>query len=390
MKKILFFIFLTSSVVAQERVIIFPQHAPSINGAVRVDSISSYPVFYHNGWKAFIDSAITAYAGILSSQNIIYVTANAKNSHNQFTTIGQAISEWTPGKTILLAPESFYEDVIIPRADSGLVMRGLSNASTRIKGTFVDSAKDVHVADIRFDSTFSLLCPDTFSTSSVNRFENLVFAGDLYVGGKWSPQNYGAVFSGCRFVKSDQVVLLNQAVGWQNILHFFNCSTFYWTADSSYRGINVKVYGGYNSFKSCPLILIDTLYYNCNLTGGEIEAIGCGVFDVYGNIVIDSNTVNYSVFAVTDGYVAGRNTWTFNNKAEIDLLHVEFGMPNVVFNSSGNSRIEFCNQRGYNSPSTISGTGLNKLYIKNSIFHFDAPAGLAEDMGNSWKSFIDD
>lgn len=76
-------------------------------------------------------------------------------------------------------------------------------------------------------------------------------------------------------------------------------------------------------------------------------------------------------------------------KFEFGLFYSRFFMPNIEFDSIAVSRWDYVEQIGWGSTSTITGSGLNKLYIRHSVFHCSAPSGLAEDQYNAWNSMID-
>lgn len=336
------------------------------------------------------DSSATVQQLLADPTKVLEVDAGGKR---KYTTIQSAVSAATYGSVVLVHPGTYTGNVTI--ADSGISVVALSAQSTIVTGTFTVTAKKTRVVGLRFDSTFTHNSQYIYSLHEWNTYERCIFSSDVFIGTATVENRYGFEFDGCNFVGYSDTLYVNQTGGWLShavIRDGFMMSEDAW--DVYGRGYNLVLKSGtYLRFMDCTDLLFNSIYFDCADSMIVLEIEKCRTVLIgSGNITAVNNASNYAVLSMNYGLLSNwghSDPWTFSNLFEIDFRWCSLWLPDVVFNSTAQSRIEYCEQRGYGSTSTITGTGLAQLHISNSIFAMDAPTGLGTNRGNGWVQFID-
>lgn len=335
--------------------------------------------------------ATKAYARSLSSgpENVFEVAKSGK----KYTTIQSAISAATYGSIVLVYPGTYAGNVTI--ADSGITVVGLNPYSTIVTGTFTVTAKKTRIEGLRFDSTFTHNSQYLYSLHEWNQYERCIFASDVFLGTATMENIYGYDFFECNFVGYSDTLYVNQTGNWQAHTVIRGGYMMSEEAFDTYgKGYNLVLKSGaYLRFKGCSDLSFESIYYDCADSTIVLEFDKCRTVLIgSGTFTAVNNGTNFAVLSMNYGLIGnwGHSTaWTFSGRFEVDFRWVSLTIPDIIWNSTAQSRWEWCEQRPFGSTATLTGTGLNKLHISNSIFKMDAPSGLATNRGNGWVQWID-
>ena len=322
---------------------------------------------------------------IQKSNYLMYVSASCvADGVNTFNTLASAVAAWSTGKSIALAPETFPESITL--SQPGMELIGTSKEKTIITNLTI-TRQDCIPKNLTVSGDLSINCQDTYNAMAWIELNNCIIQGNVSCGTSTVPCIYQFRFFDCQFTGQNKTL----------ILYATNGGRFYRTRiqglDEQYV---VNIYGGQFEFNDeC-----DVSFYNINYlnTGSLKNNLAALIF--YRSYVwiktdfvtpIDNTNLADLQFHWCRVQKKGAYTgnWTFNGLFELDIMDTNFLYPNIVFNSTSNSRITNVTSLGYGNVNTITGTGLANLHIQHSIFGIAAPVGLGEDIGNSWSAFID-
>lgn len=324
-----------------------------------------------------------------SPQNILEVAVSGR----EYTSIQSAINDATYGTVIVVYAGTYAENVSI--ADSGIAIIGVSPQETKITGTVTITAKKIRIANIRFDSTFTHNSQYGYSLHEWNKYDNCIFSSDVFIGSATVENRYGFDFNNCGFVGYSDTLYVNQTGDWQAHTVIRGGYMMSEEAFDTYgKGYNLVLKSGaYLRFKDCSDLSFESIYFDCADSTIVLEFEKCRTVLIgSGTFTAVNNATNFAVLSMNYGTISnwGHSTaWTFTGRFEVDFRWVSLTIPDIVWNSTAQSRWEWCEQRPFGSTATLTGTGLNKLHISNSIFKMDAPSGLATNRGNGWVQWID-
>jgi hypothetical protein len=318
--------------------------------------------------------------------NILYVSAGfTADGVHSFTTIATAITAWTTGKVILLAPETFSENVTL--ASAGMVLIGMSKYNTII-GNLTITGKDCYVKEITVSGDFENTCTNSYLYYKYSLIEDSILSGNVSIGNISVENTYGIHFFNCGLNGSSKTLLVNVTFDGQLLL-FESCMIF--SADPQY---NLNIYKGWIRFHSCS----QTRWYDFKYISAtefmHVDFFNCNFIWFHHEIETNLTNPNISVFYAVDSGLYKRGafagSWTFQGAFELDIIRCSWFYPNIVWNSTANSRITDVTGLGYASASTITGTGFNNLYIQGSRFYCTAPnLPIGHDVDNQWEAFLD-
>jgi len=343
--------------------------------------------------------ASNAKPGIISNK-ILYVSANA-NGTNQYTTIASAIAAYTTGSTIMLAPETFDEDVVLNT--NNIIIVGNDREKTIIKSLTFNS-KDNFVSNVKVQNDLTFLCTETYSPRNANSFINSIAEGNIYIGTVATINTYEVNIDGCYLTGVDKEFVFNgyagAAISWGThwvrntmIRDRIEGNTTIWNPVSSYH---LKVYSGSLYFAYCPNVRFTTITYE-----GEavIRFDHCFIFECeemnfnYDGTALPSGTGHMVLNIEESGFYYGWNKpLHMRYKTEFNIIHSYIFTTGTVitYDSVAASRWVSVLQKVWGSTTSLTGTELKDyLHIWNSMFRFSHPGELATDIGNTWETFID-
>lgn len=307
-----------------------------------------------------------------------------------YKTIAAALNAFRPGDIIVIGPKTFNEDITI--ADSGVVLKGMDPIRSKINKLTI-TARDVSISDITVLDSLNLLSQEAWNYIYLkNFFDNVTFYGNC----NFSCQ-YPFEFNACKFLGPGTDFYFDCGPAGQNN-YFRNCYVNGWAGEvggQDLDNIDFYLHEGQVVFSGGHYYL-DSLYYD------DPVEISLFYFEYMSNCYIGGvssppTTNQFRILQCKFGKYYWYRDMQFDGRFEL-VVHdcdlnfgwgSEGGDKDLIYNSIANSRIFNVTQYGYQSTSTISGTGLNVLHIENSTFYMDAPAGLGTDMGNCWNCFID-
>lgn len=335
----------------------------------------------------FILSAQIKYK-VGSNPNIIKVGTNEK-----YKTIASALDDWSAGYIIQLAPESFNENITL--SDSGVYIYGINKELTSINKLQLDGI-DCHIENISVIDTLKLLCQEgILEERKGTKFINCNFYGDCLFGEDGTTLKEKFLLQDCNFIGTNKKLYFNiesnaiLSLGyWSNF--FINC---YVKSPSSIDSTNYDIYieNGGAVFRSCNNLNFYNIYFdNTESHAVELRFEYCRWINFLNGITATSSDDYVSVFVISESQFNMNVPWIIQGRFEFDVWNSSGFMEDITFNSSAYSRINYFQEMGYENDAIIQGDSLNNVFIKHSIFHCAAPAGLGEDLQNSWESFIDD
>jgi len=318
--------------------------------------------------------------------NILYVSSTyTADGVHKFTTIATAVAAWTTGKVILLAPETFSENVTL--ASAGITLIGMSKSNTII-GDLTITGKDCYVKELTVSGDYLVNCQDANIYYAWIELRTCIFEGNISIGTSVIRNLYNVYFYDCKCNGANKNLVFNTDSS--GSINFTN-SDIQAVADEQYV---LSMYEGQVVFHNCRLVYFYNLnYYNITQLAA-VRLTNCPTIWIKTDFVTQTTNSNYANFTVVGGQLQKRGAytgaWTFNGLFELNILNCNFFYPDIVFNSTANSRISNVIGLGYLSPYTISGTGFTNLYIQSSKFHCVAPnLPVGHDVDNQWEVFLD-
>lgn len=319
---------------------------------------------------------------LASPDNVMEVAKSGR----QYTSIQTAITSALYGDVILVYPGTYSENVVFYASDSGKTLLALDRNTTTIDSLKI-YGKDVSVFNITVSGVLKVLSQNTFSYPKTINLYNSKFSGDAYFGTADSSLKYAVKVFNCLFAyDTSKQLMINNGSNEEYSINIYN---------SEIPKMKLRAVGGRGNWYYSSLGLSLLEYVTANTTT-NINFENCDS-NIDSLITLSSNTLAYHIFVVRGGstgnYLASvgtvNSTWTFSGKFELDILDSRFYYPNIVFNSTANSRFMHVRGHGYNNANTITGTGLSKLYIQQSIFKTAPPSGLGNNVLNIWYAFLD-
>lgn len=319
---------------------------------------------------------------------VLYVsndyTTNA--SINEYKTIASALANYDSGDVIILAPEYFDEDVTI-NIDN-VHIQGLNKELSKIKSlTVTGGYARLENFTVNGTATFTSQKANTGVWGKLKTILNDInFSGSLNVGTSSVRMTEQIEMHDCSLLGYNTFTFNNS--GSTRISGF---SMYSIDSDIDLRG-NIKIYEGELRFINAKIFYIDSLCYMTSDKWSLIAFSGAYQLAIYKLHNVTSTAFHMLIFHESRGEL-GTSTGTdfvFDGLFELDIINSSIGMwKNLIFNSTANSRLMGWHQRGYQSTTQISGTGLNKLRIYNCTLSGTAPEGLADERGNVWSAFMD-
>jgi len=317
-----------------------------------------------------------------SPQKVLEVAKNGR----QYTSIQSAITSASYGDIILVYPGTYSENVVFYASDSGKSLVALDRNTTTIDSLKI-YGKDVSVSNIAVSGVLKVLSQNTFSYPKTINLYNNKFLGDSYFGTADSSLKYAVKVFNCLFAyDTSKQIMINNGSGEEYSINIYN---------SEIPKMKLRAVGGRGNWYYSSLGLSLLEYVTANTTT-NINFENCDS-NIDSVITLLGNTLAYHIFVVRGGstgnYLASvgttNSTWTISGLFELDILDSRFYYPNIVFNSTANSRFMHVRGHGYNNANTITGTGLSKLYIQGSMFKCAPPSGLGNNVLNVWYAFVD-
>jgi len=319
---------------------------------------------------------------LASPDNVLEVAKSGR----QYTSIQTAITAASYGDIILVYPGTYSEGVVFYASDSGKSLVALDRNTTTIDSLKI-YGKDVSVSNIAVSGVLKVLSQNTFSYPKTINLYNNKFLGDSYFGTADSSLKYAVKVFNCLFAyDTSKQIMINNGSGEEYSINIYN---------SEIPKMKLRAVGGRGNWYYSSLGLSLLEYVTANTTT-NINFENCDS-NIDSVITLLGNTLAYHIFVVRGGstgnYLASvgttNSTWTISGLFELDILDSRFYYPNIVFNSTANSRFMHVRGHGYNNANTITGTGLSKLYIQGSMFKCAPPSGLGNNVLNVWYAFVD-
>ena len=332
-----------------------------------------------------INSSVSNLTQLISgetSKNVLYVSATA----TKYKTIAHAVGDWATSKIVLLAPETFTEDVIISEDFTLLV--GMQQEGSIIDGSLTISGKDVIVENLTISGDLIITCTDTWDWFKWITIRNCTIKGNIYFGTASTRLKYQALLFNCRINPSEDYIPAAHTI------YVYGDSTHLGRDkiinSISYAASDIVLNNGKLQYANCEKIVIGTITYEGSSGDSWFGFTNCEV-QLTGAITNNKISPDYAILVFRWSRIvrdSSLTSLTFTNLFELDVMTCEWQMPDLVFDSTANSRLTRVIQLGYGSTSTISGTGLANLYCQDSDFACAAPAGLGEN-SSRWNIFID-
>lgn len=320
---------------------------------------------------------------------VLYVSNNytTNTSINEYQTIASALADYHPGDVIMLAPEYFNEDVTI--SIDSVHIQGLNKHLSKIKSLTVTGGycwlENFTVNGI---ATFTSQKPNVGHWNFINnsKLENVIFLSALNLGTDVVTLTENMIIKSCGVYGGGQI---NINLPTSSAIYLYDMDIRPSTSARS----SLYLYGGSTTFEKGNALYFDSISYvnpnnythlffsHCNpLRISDMSLVTSTQFHI---LVLDFCRLDWG-----DYQVAG--SFTFSGLFELDIINSSPTLfKNIVFNSTGNSRIMNMQQRGWGSTSQISGTGLINLRIYNSSLSGTVPDGLGADGNNNWSAFMD-
>lgn len=321
----------------------------------------------------------------IQANNVLYVTSLAQGT-NEHATIASALSAYQTGMLIILAPEYFDEDVTI--SIDNVHIQGLNKELSKIKSlTVTGSDFRMNNLSVLNNTTFiSQEAWDWFSNGII--INDVDFYGALNIGTTSIVLQEAIRMYNCAELGNDKNIIINCYNG-NNIFYDFRVQH-----SSAPISNGIYIYGGRVDFEGGTGIFLDSLVYKTPSVYSQISFKHIYAMNIYNLVTANSTAFHvlafdYCRFDFGEYQVAGNIT--IDGRFELDIFNSSpYIYKNIVFNSIANSRFVGMQQRGWQSTSQISGTGLSYLRIYNSSLSGTAPVGLGGNSGNVWSAFMDD
>ncbi len=324
----------------------------------------------------------------IQANNVLYVTTLAQGT-NEHATIASALSAYQTGMLIILAPEYFDEDVTI--SIDNVHIQGLSKERSKIKSlTVTGGSPNINNLTVVNDAVFK-------SAKTVNYFDTKIvlndidFFGDLSLGTSTQRMDESYLIKDCTMY-GDNKFIVNTLYGLHSDRIILNMRMLPIATEGVIGNrSDIWIYEGNLRFENSGTMYVDSLKF---ITTDKYALVGFyHCYPLFIDVIYTSTSTQYHILVIQHCVLTLGTTsdFIFNGLFELDVIQSSVSIKtNIIFNSTANSRFDGFQQRGYNSPTTITGTGLAYLRIYHSTFRCTAPVGVADDRNNVWSAFIDD
>lgn len=329
---------------------------------------------------AEIDSALQF--SLSMTKNVLYVSSTS----TKYTTINSALADYQAGDLILLAPETFSEDITL--TIEGMQIQGVSKELSIVQSITVTASR-AFISNLTVENAFTLNGSGSGVVfDEILKVTDCNFNGDVFLGTTTQSTDHFVHFGQSNFTgENKQLVCNNSGYNYFNDCYFVNDFSDF---SSCY---DLKLYQGSSRFYQCNQMQFDSLVYVDSGIYAHMEA--------NGSVLLASQLTNLEtgglskVLAVRESqfYFDGNtDTVTIDGSFELDIERTRIKFPTMefIFNSTHESRWEHVQQVGYNSSTTISGTGLENIALRFSTFGMSAPGNFMEQVSVVWNVFLDD